>query len=84
MTKLTRKALGHISEDLLAKLLKSLTPIPLDEDSTQWHIGYHCAQRDFRYVLEHQLNAGPLPEATADPHEPYPDTPVRKGFLWWK
>ncbi len=55
-----RKALGQISEDLLDKLLRALTPITLDKDSTQWHIGFRCAQDEFRYVLEHRLNAGPL------------------------
>jgi len=83
MTAITRKALGPISEDLLAKLLLALTPIPLDEDSTQYHIGYHCAQRDFRYVLENRLNAGKLPDHS--PGEIVETTlPVRKGFLWWK
>jgi hypothetical protein len=60
-TTITRKALGSISEELLNKLLLSLTPIILGKDSTLYDIGYHCAQRDFRYVLEHRLNAGPLP-----------------------
>jgi len=55
MTKLTARALGPISEDLLGKLLTALTPMTLDQDSTQWHIGYRCAQDEFRSILEHRL-----------------------------
>lgn len=76
---ITRKALGHISEDLLARLLKALHPIALDEQSTQYHIGYYAAQRDFRSILEHALNAGPLPEHTA----PAPALPKDRK-KWWQ
>lgn len=75
---LTRKATGHISEDLLDKLLMALHPIDLNEDSTQFHIGYLKAQQNFRCILEHRLNAGPLPETTPDP-APVPTS----GRRWW-
>ncbi len=67
MTEITRQALGAISEDLLDKLLRALTPIPLDQSSDKWHIGFRCAQDEFRSILQHRLNAGPLPEPKVIP-----------------
>lgn len=59
---ITRKEIGHISEELLDQLLAALHPIELGENSDKYHIGYHRAQTDFRRVLESRLNAGKLPD----------------------
>jgi len=70
---ITSKPLGPISEELLQNLLRALTPIGLNEDSTSYHIGYRCAQDNFRAVLLHRLNIPELPAV-----QPVPETKLRR------
>ena len=62
MTELTaQRVTVAISPDLLDKLLVNLHPIPFDETSTLFHMGWRACQEEFKMLLTHHLNAGPLP-----------------------
>jgi len=55
----TKRVADWISPALKERLLAAVKPINLNETTTQYHVGYQNAQRDFAFVLKHKANIEP-------------------------